>query len=145
MRRTRATAIALPRLNLTQTPSDARPMDIASFLQQNWVAITVVAFILLGMRGKGNRSEVRLSFGVDPKALASNLPTQQTFGGTVSTRVVEVTSSDPIFPQVMEALQRGDKIQAIKILREAKQIDLTMAKQLVDVLDRHRDPMRVNP
>ncbi len=120
-------------------------MEILPFLQQNWIAITVIAFILLGMRGKPGRSEVRLSFGIDPKGSVPSLQPSDAFRGTVTTRVVEVNSSDPIFPQVMEALQRGNKIEAIKILREAKQIDLTMAKQLVDVLDRHRDPMRMNP
>ena len=38
-------------------------------------------------------------------------------------------------PQVIEALKRGNKIEAIKLLREAMRLGLAEAKSVVDALD----------
>ena len=44
--------------------------------------------------------------------------------------------------QVLEALRRGNKIEAIKLLREATQVGLAEAKGVIDALDARANPGR---
>ena len=44
--------------------------------------------------------------------------------------------------QVIEALRRGNKIEAIKLLREVKQVGLAEAKGVIDALESHANAGR---
>jgi hypothetical protein len=43
-------------------------------------------------------------------------------------------------PQVLEALKRGNKIEAIKLLKEAARVGIAEAKQVVDALESNTNP-----
>src|SRR5690349_18814502 len=43
-------------------------------------------------------------------------------------------------PQVLEALKRGNKVEAIKLLKEAARVGLGEAKQIVDALEANTKP-----
>jgi len=48
----------------------------------------------------------------------------------------EIELDDHISGQISDAIRKGQKIEAIKILREASGLDLKGAKDLVEVLEK---------
>lgn len=51
-----------------------------------------------------------------------------------------VITEDDLPPEVIRAIERGRKIEAIKLLRESTGLGLANAKVLVDKVARHRGP-----
>ena len=94
-------------------------------------AIIVVAFVLL--RRLFGRKPIEPFSQQPPKLIPKD-------GGTVTAEIQgqELDIDSAVLDEVHRLLGAGQKIEAIKHLREATGLDLTRAKEIVDSLDQLR-------
>ena len=114
---------------------------ILNFASEYWVIILVAGFMLLSvvtqLMGAPTSVDIKFNISDDPGERQSKVVEQARSAGA-ETRI-EFTSDDLAFKPVIKALQKGDKITAIKLIREAKGLSLVDAKNVVDALDRMKD------
>jgi ribosomal protein L7/L12 len=94
------------------------------------VAVLIVVAVVVLRRLFGHRPIEPFSRQPPPKLVARE-------GGTVTAEIAgqELEIDPKVFEEVRALAESGQKIEAIKLLREATGLGLTEAKQIVDALD----------
>lgn len=118
--------------------------EIKAFLnlaQEYWVVTLVVSLFILSifsqLRSGASTTDIKITTSVNPKSDFGRHFNRST--SPINTSKIEFTSADAAFEPVMNALMKGDKINAIKLVREAKCLSLVDAKLFIESLDSIKD------
>ena len=99
----------------------------------------VLIFLLMGR--SGDRDVKAWGGLMTEKPASDGLMSRVRFGGTFSQVRIEnngqpIELSGEASAELLNLLRQGDKIGAIKLIREVSGLDLTDAKQIVDAMER---------
>lgn len=103
-------------------------MDLPQFVQHYWLAL--IALVIAGRFLFFSRRAPSVASSTGPSIARATV--------SEKTTTISFAPNDPEFAAIVRALDAGNKIEAIKLLRKSKALDLTSAKQLIDVLDADR-------
>lgn len=112
-------------------------MELQYFVQQYWAALLVLLvsapFIL----------RPRRSSGVGRSRSASTPKTRHTAAAHKvrlcrTSMTIRFAPGESSFAEIVSALERGQKPEAVQLLRDAKGLDLAVATKAIEALDQNR-------
>lgn len=121
--------------------------SIENFMVQYWtlaLLMTIAGIVFVKKFRKPGSPSINISLNLSSSGTASKLDRFARPQTAVKTTSLHFTSEDQCFEAVMQALQRRDKISAIKLVREAKGLSLVDAKHLVEALDQVKSTVGVS-